>query len=159
MKEREFDLENYKQLLIQKCYLLIQSKISLNFNGFEFKISKLGRNNFNNGFDFESMKCRDILNIFDNTDVVLMVDELKEEFEVKKQKTIEQFRKTKAIVDTILFDDKDYQELLIAIDSIYYCQAETMLRDVVDAKLKGKTAKAMKYQARKMALLNDVSCD
>lgn len=159
MKEREFDLENYRELLLQKAYLLIADKMALKIGEISFKPTKPSRYNIECSIDFNSLKPNDLLALFSGEESKKITDELKEEFENKKSKTIEQFTKTKSIVDTILFDDKDYQELCIALDSIYYCQAETMLRDVLESKLKGKTAKAMKYQARKMALLNNVTCD
>lgn len=159
MKEREFELDNYKDLLLHKAYLLIAEKMTLKIGDITFKPARLNKYNIECSIDFDSMSSNDLLAIFKDEESKNIISELKKEFEVKKEKTIDQFKKTKSITDSILFDDKDYQELCIALDNIYYCQAETMLRDVVESKLKGKTAKAMKYQARKMALLNNVTCD
>ena len=57
-----------------------------------------------------------------------------------------------------VFDDKDYNELCIVLEDNYYCQSVTMIQDVITAKTKGKSVKALKYQARKMQA-DDISCD
>lgn len=60
--------------------------------------------------------------------------------------------------DFVFGDDKDYKELMDVLDDNYYCQALTALKYFCEVKLKGKTAKSLKYNAR-LQQFNNMSCD
>lgn len=148
MKIREFDIKNYN--ITEKIKLdLIESLKSVSIGNVDCSNS-ININSYNIEKDIEKYSKeyqKEILKYF------------KDKYDLKKEETIQRYKKVSEYAKKILFDDKDYIELIKVIEENYYCQATTMLHDLIELKTKGKTAKAMKYQARVMQVNNNVTCD
>lgn len=148
MKIREFDIKNYDvNSMIRN--MAKKSLTHVKFGGIEIEY-KASTYNFvlkENVFDSLNQKTKKEIEDF-----------FRNEHKKKSSNIIKQFNEYKKYSDKILFDDKDYNELLEVLEGNYYCQALTMVQDIVEAKTKGKSVKALKYQARKLQAEN-ISCD
>lgn len=148
MKTREFDIKNYN----------ISEKIKLDLLE-ALKDVNIGNVNCSNSIGINSYNIEKDIEKYSKEYQKEIIQYFKEKYEIKKEETIQRYKKISSYAEKILFDDKDYLELIKVIEDNYYCQATTMLNDLIEQKTKGKTAKAMKYQARVMQINNNVTCD
>lgn len=148
MKKRDFDIANYD--VKSKIRELVSKKVTeVVFGGVTFKVN----------IRQYDVQCAD-------TSYEALSEEAKQEviqsfkldFDKKVKETVETFNMLKKKSDFVFSDDKDYKELIDVLDDNYYCQALTALKDFCEVKLKGKTAKSLKYNAR-LQQFNNMSCD
>ncbi len=148
MKIREFNIENYN--VEQKVKKMVRDKVThVEMGGIVFSVSLQTYNVRVEQEDFDKLdkKTKDII-----------TKHFKDEYDIKSKEVIERYKKVKKYADKILFDDKEFNELCIVLEDNYYCQAISMIEDVITSKTKGKSMKALKYNARKLQA-DDVSCD
>ena len=149
MKTREFDIKNYD----------VKNKIIKDYND-QYAVIEFKGITIENYANMYNIKNRDSIKLEDFD--LDYQEEIKnfflETYEEKKETTIKNFEKVNKFVKSILFDDKDYLELIEVLDDNYYCQATTLLNQLLETKIKGKSGKALKYQAR-VQQYNNISCD
>lgn len=147
MKVREFDIKNYD---VTEWYL---EQISKHFENFSFLGIKYSPKSSRYDIEEKTLTIENLKNYEKE-----IIKYFQEKYEVKKEGTIKNYEKVYKLVSFILFDDKDFVELIKVLEDSYYCQATTALNQLLDNKLKGKTAKSLKYQIRQQQFSN-ISCD
>jgi len=160
MKVREFDIENYNVFDVAANMLKeeLESKI-YSFGGIEVSSFRIIIGTYNNKFISEDYETEaEKLNLFDKDAQKKILNRLQLDYKEKVDKTKLLYEKAKKKADYILHDDKEYNEILIVLEDNFVCQANQMLLNIIYAKTKGKSVKAMKYQARQMQY-NNISCD
>lgn len=148
MKTREFNIENYDT----KRFIQTQYRESVSMVKFEGLNLAVSVNYYNVSLP------KDYWDKVSGKMKKKAIAHFKAEHKEKSTGVIKEFNGYKKYADKILFDDKAYIEILDILEDNYYCQALTMLKDIVYAKTKGSNVKAMKYQARKLQA-DDISCD
>ena len=157
MKIREFKLENYVDNIKEKMKQLLSEDIGKDRLGVTISINRVSIREIEDaGWNDKDKVAMEVLDKFSKKDEVIKA--MESLYQSKSDNVVKAFDKQKEYADKILFDDKDYLELLTVLEDNYYCQALTMLHDMVARKTKGTSVKAMKYQARKMQA-DDISCD
>jgi hypothetical protein len=155
MKIRDFDIENYDY----HAYLisLIEAELPTVVLGIELKSVRVRSKEIDEADwnDKGEIKRKQLENFPKKAEVIA---HFKAKYNESKKTTVQKFNETKAYVDKILSDDKEYIDLCEVLEGNYYCQATAMLKDILNKKTRGNSVKAMKYQARKMQA-DDVSCD
>lgn len=148
MKVRDFDIANYD--VKQKIRDIVSKKVTyVTFGGIAFKVN----------IRQYDVQCSDTSYDELSEDAKQeVIQSFKDDFEKKVKDTVDTFNALKKKTDFVFCDDKDYKELLEVLEDNYYCQALTALKDFCDVKLKGKTAKSLKYNAR-LQQFNNLSCD
>lgn len=148
MKKRDFDIANYD--VKSKISDLVSKKVTeVVFGGVTFKVN----------IKQYDVQCTDTS--YDSLSEEAkqeVIQSFKLDFDKKVKETVETFNMLKKKYDFVFSDDKDYKELMDVLDDNYYCQALTALKDFCEVKLKGKTAKSLKYNAR-LQQFNNMSCD
>lgn len=148
MKVRDFDIANYD--VKPKIRDIVSKKVTeVTFGGIIFKVNL-------RQYD---VQCNDTSYDELSDDAKLeVIKSFKDDFEKKVKDTVDTFNTLKKKTDFVFCDDKDYKELLEVLEDNYYCQALTALKDFCNVKLKGKTSKSLKYNAR-LQQFNNLSCD
>lgn len=148
MKVRDFDIANYD--VKAKIRDIVSKKVTeVIYGGIVFKVNL-------RQYD---VQCPDTSYDELSEDAKQeVIKSFKDDFENKVKNTVDTFNTLKKKTDFVFCDDKDYKELLEVLEDNYYCQALTALKDFCDVKLKGKTAKSLKYNAR-LQQFNNLSCD
>lgn len=148
MKKRDFDIANYD--VKSKIRELVSKKVTeVVFGGVTFKVNIRQYDVICADTSYEALSeeaKQDVIQSF------------KQDFDKKVKETVEKFNTLKKKSDFIFCDDKEYKELMEVLEDNYYCQALTTLKDFCEVKLKGKTAKSLKYNAR-LQQFNNMSCD
>ncbi len=148
MKIRKFNIENYnKGDAVKRLYLN------------SIKKSKFKGIDIESGFSmYQCSLEKDYWDKLEGATKRKVIAGFKKEYDEKSNSAVKKFDDFKKYADKILFDDKDYMELVDTLQDNYYCQAYDLLKQLLEGKTKGKSAKALKYQARKMSA-DDISCD
>lgn len=148
MKKRDFDIANYdvkskiRELVSKKVTEVVFGEVT-----FKVKIRPYDVQCDDTSYEALSKEAKQEV-----------IQSFKQDFDKKVKETIENFNTLKKKSDFIFCDDKEYKELVEVLEDNYYCQALTTLKDFCEVKLKGKTAKCLKYNAR-LQQFNNLSCD
>ena len=154
MKEREFDIKNYKVQDIM--HQLVQKELELKLKQVTHEWLK------------EDQRQPAYINVWSSSIVEFntlpkkeqnkIIKLAKEQYEEKKKQTIKKYTELRKKCDTIFNDDNMYKKLTPELNHLYYCQAYTALSDFYDKKIRSKAVSNSRFQARAMSY-SKIACD
>lgn len=151
MKTREFELKNYKDRFDRWASNKATEQLpdTVKVGNISIAVEKRVKSSWRKNYWEES----------DSKLKKEFEKDMKKDYEEKKKATIKRFNDLKKKADFILKDDKDYLELIEVLKDSYYCQATTMIDDLLIKRLESKSARSVKYNARALQFNDEVSCD